>query len=177
VTDDETWKRVIADAPHYEVSDAGNVRSFARSNEPRAIALCVQANGYVSVNLSIHGKSRKFWVHRLVCAAFHGAPQRDMDACHVNGVRNDNRASNLRWGTRAQNVADTQRHGAAWWQAVDECKFGHALVHPNLTSWGVARGVRECRSCTHGRNKARSGRAVFRVEADAFYQALMAGSS
>jgi hypothetical protein len=31
---------------------------------------------------------------------------------HLNGIRTDNRPSNLAWGTPLENAADTARHGA-----------------------------------------------------------------
>lgn len=49
--------------------------------------------------------------HRLVLEAFRGKCPEGMECLHGNGVRNDNRICNLRWGTRAENVADALRHG------------------------------------------------------------------
>lgn len=51
-------------------------------------------------------------VSRLVCEAFHGpAPSAEHQAAHRNGVRTDNRPSNLRWLTRHENYQDQVRHG------------------------------------------------------------------
>ena len=50
-------------------------------------------------------------VHRLVCIVFYGPCPADMEARHLNGVRSDNSASNLRWRTRKENSDDKIRHG------------------------------------------------------------------
>lgn len=50
-------------------------------------------------------------VHRLVLEAFAGPCPPGMQACHINGVRSDNRISNLRWGTVKANANDREIHG------------------------------------------------------------------
>lgn len=74
-------------------------------------------DGYASVSLrrvrdrNVHPK--RFQVHRLVAIAFHGdAPDGKCEVRHLNGERNDNRPCNLAWGTKAENGADTRRHGS-----------------------------------------------------------------
>ncbi|MEU3285624.1 HNH endonuclease [Streptomyces longwoodensis] len=59
------------------------------------------------------GKGTTVNVHRAVATAFHGDPQPGMDAAHLNGVRTDNRAANLRWVTRAENLSHMRVHGTA----------------------------------------------------------------
>lgn len=74
----------------------------------------LQANGYVTVGILYDGatKTKTELAHRLVCRAFHGPPPtpEHTDVCHINGVKNDNRASNLRWGTRSENMLDVAKH-------------------------------------------------------------------
>ena len=52
-----------------------------------------------------------FFVHREVLRAFIGEPPEKHEACHNDGSRDNNRLENLRWDTRAGNLADTLRHG------------------------------------------------------------------
>lgn len=68
-------------------------------------------HGYMQVTLSIDGHRRDRYVHRLVCAAYHGLPLRDMQVAHTNGCRSDNRPENLRWATKAENESDKEQHG------------------------------------------------------------------
>jgi hypothetical protein len=67
------------------------------------------------------------YVHRLVCAAFHGPPPSpDHEVAHSNGIKTDCRASNLRWATSAENKQDSIRLNAlprgsdCPWAVVDE---------------------------------------------------------
>ncbi len=48
--------------------------------------------------------------HVAICLAFHGPRPEGMEVRHLNGMNRDNRASNLRWGTHAQNMADLRLH-------------------------------------------------------------------
>jgi hypothetical protein len=50
-------------------------------------------------------------VHHLVLRAFVGRRPLGAEACHANGIRTDNNLRNLRWGSRAENVADARKHG------------------------------------------------------------------
>lgn len=55
--------------------------------------------------------NKSVFVQWLVCCAFHGPPGEGMKALHWNDKPLDNRATNLRWGTRAENYADAVRNG------------------------------------------------------------------
>ena len=50
-------------------------------------------------------------VHKIVHDSFVGPKIQGQQCRHMNGDRRDNRASNLQWGTRAENTADRMRHG------------------------------------------------------------------
>jgi len=50
-------------------------------------------------------------VHRLVLEAFKGPCPAGLECCHDNDIGNDNRVSNLRWGTRSSNRHDCVRNG------------------------------------------------------------------
>lgn len=53
------------------------------------------------------------FIHRLVLEAFVGPCPEEMQACHGNGIRHDNRLENLRWDTRVGNAGDRILHGTA----------------------------------------------------------------
>jgi hypothetical protein len=99
----ETWKP-IPGWPHYEASSQGQIR-----NNKTGRVLRQQPNsvsGYLYVSPWNLGKRKCIQVHRLICSAFHGEPFDGAVCCHGNDNRQDNRASNLRWGTQADNCQD-----------------------------------------------------------------------
>ena len=67
--------------------------------------------GYRVVTILFPFGQRMRKVHRLVCAAFNGPCPDGMQCCHNDGVKSNNRAGNLRWGTPKENSADRARHG------------------------------------------------------------------
>ncbi len=57
------------------------------------------------------GRLRAAYVHTLVLEAFAGQKPDGCECLHINGDASDNRLSNLRWGTRDENIADVRVHG------------------------------------------------------------------
>lgn len=112
----EEW-RSIAGYSGYEVSSLGRVRSLARLDaagnrmKERLLAPRLHTGGYLRVQLSSAGKSRDFFIHRLVLQAFVGPCPPNQEGCHNDGNRQNNEATNLRWDTRFQNMADKKLHG------------------------------------------------------------------
>ena len=114
----EQWKAVVGYAGWYEVSDHGRVRSLERTTRhgrvrvQRELKLTLNSAGYFRVDLSRDNKQLQRQVHRLVLEAFVGPGDgRRKQACHCNGDRQDNRLTNLRWGTARDNALDRSRHG------------------------------------------------------------------
>lgn len=67
--------------------------------------------GHLNVHLGVNKEKFVIGVHRLVLFAFVGFPPDGHEACHNNGIANDNRIENLRWDTHANNNADRKKHG------------------------------------------------------------------
>src|SRR5215831_1614645 len=108
----------IGGFPGYEVSDLGRVRSLARkANAARNISIKGKIltgtiiNGYPRVTLRRDGKTFYREIHRLVALAFLGPCPDGEEVRHVFGNSKDARLSGLRYGTRAQNIAYSKRHG------------------------------------------------------------------
>jgi hypothetical protein len=105
----EVWKQVIDSDGAYEVSDCGRVRSYKNnkwglSTNPKLLTVRDDAYGYKTVSLRMHGSYKNVKVHRLVVEAFIGRklePSEHID--HLNTIRSDNRLSNLRICTQAEN--------------------------------------------------------------------------
>jgi hypothetical protein len=103
----ERW--LPSDVSGYLVSDAGRVKSVLAAGRLVSASL---VKGYRSVLLrGADGTKVRRYVHTLVLLAFHGPRPDGFDACHNDGDRENNAASNLRWDTRVANAADKRRHG------------------------------------------------------------------
>lgn len=111
----EVWRKTKIEG--YEVSSHGNVRN---SNTGTVLAknfLNVNKNGvkipkYLLVTFKVHGESKRFLVHRLVCEVFNGEPPSSKhEVAHYDGNSFNNFHENLRWATRKENIADKKRHG------------------------------------------------------------------
>lgn len=104
--------RTIPSFSDYEASDAGQIRRREpgkRQKAVRPLALTKEKSGYLKARLWVDGRGVSAWAHILVCEAFRGPrPTPKHDAAHgpLSRRRADNRASNLRWATRAENEAD-----------------------------------------------------------------------
>jgi HNH endonuclease/NUMOD4 motif len=112
----ERW-RPIAGFAHYDVSDCGRVRSWLNPGRngirrsPVIRALVPDKEGYLTVTLRRDGKNFCCKVHRLVLIAFGGPCPAGKEVRHRNGIPNDNRLSNLLWGTRREQFEDQVVHG------------------------------------------------------------------
>lgn len=139
----EQWRPVV-DFPDYYVSDQGRVMSM-KHRKPHLMYLKPHDLPYLRVELSRENRQYVRRVHRLVAEAFHGPAPEGHEVRHLNGDSHDNRASNLRWGTRAENMQDMVRHGRSHWANRTECPRGHAYTDENTLRW--ADGGRVCRTC------------------------------
>lgn len=109
----ENWKAIPGYEGLYEVSDLGNVKALPkiqkvrkgiyanmpeRIKKPKALV-----NGYIRAGLTLNNKAKHLFIHRLVMFAFHGVPEKNTVVDHINGIKTDNKLSNLRYCTNRQN--------------------------------------------------------------------------
>ena len=92
----------------YEVSNLGKIRNVVDGHELHTV---INASGYELVHVS---PSRRFDkmipVHRLVAQCFCKNPNNYTEIDHRNNNPRDNRAINLRWCSREQNLS----HRRGW---------------------------------------------------------------
>lgn len=105
----------------YEISEYGDVRSKDMQvnakggaiavRKGRRLALVRKNNGYLCVTLTDGINRPQIAIHRLVARAFIGECPIGLHVLHGDGNKTNNHFSNLRYGTPAENHADTKRHG------------------------------------------------------------------
>ena len=145
----EEWRAVVGYEGLYEVSDQGRVRSLDR------------------FYLTRDGKPRGFLVHRLVAQAFLGsAPEGKPNVLHSDNAPDNNRVTNLRWGTQKENIQDAVDAGTAdFWghkkNPKPNCPRGHPYSGGNL--YIDPRGRRVCRTCKREWARRKHGYKDFRV--------------
>lgn len=116
----EAWSPVEGFEGLYEVSDLGQVQSLPRQTRTgfrsgRILKLRPDADGYLLVNFSQDGIKSTHKVHRLVARAFLGPCPPGMEVCHNRPNSKDcAEATNLRYGTRAENIQQAVREGTHW---------------------------------------------------------------
>lgn len=111
--EEEEW-RAVPDWSEYEVSSHGRVRRVGCAHGAtvgRVLKPWISV-GYPFIALWRGNLETRVPVHRLVALAFLPSPAvGQYQVAHQNGVRTDNRPSNLRWATPTENASDRDAHG------------------------------------------------------------------
>ena len=85
--------------------------------------------GYARLKLFKEASGRCFLVHRIIASAFIANPEDKDEVNHINGIKHDNRVSNLEWVSHSENMLHASKHGllnsSAGWKK--ECKKVAAL--------------------------------------------------
>ncbi len=110
----ERWEPVVGYEGLYEVSDLGRVRSLDRvimgadgvpkPHHGRVLSPFKRSRCYLYVSLWKNGSKITEAVHRLVAFAFLPNPHGKPEVNHIDGCKTNNRAENLEWCTRSENV-------------------------------------------------------------------------
>lgn len=117
--DHEEW-REIPENNNYEVSNLGRVRSknriinqfgrkqnYDRIMQGKILKPRKQNGGYLLVWLCKDGECKAYTVHRLVAKCFVTGNGNDVN--HKDGNKENNRADNLEWVNRAENIKHAYR--------------------------------------------------------------------
>jgi hypothetical protein len=172
---DERWLPIPGYVGLYEVSDQGRIRSLdrivtfrdgkRRLFKGQLIRSRSRRDGYRLVTLSRNGQIEHWLVQHLVMLAFVGLRPEGAVVCHGNGVRDDNRPSNLRYDSYSENNFDLVRHGKHHHARKTHCKWGHEFT-PENTAFrpnSQHRCCLTCRQTNNRRNKQRQRERSARV--------------
>jgi hypothetical protein len=130
----EKWRDIPGYKGSYQVSDRGRVRSvrryiyqlsrqgvlFRRLLQSRILKPAPHRSGHLMVMLGRHCNED---VHVLVLRAFRGPRPKGKESLHKNHKPWDNKLSNLKYGTRGENISVDFQHG-------------RRKTHPNFNRWG-----------------------------------------
>ncbi|MBC8093893.1 MAG: HNH endonuclease [Pseudonocardia sp.] len=140
----EIW-RLWAEDHDYMISSRGRVWSRPRPRTKGGVlTFYVGSRGYPQVKL--RGKTRN--LHELVAVTFLPLRLSGQEVRHRNGDSTNCWASNLRWGTRSQNMLDSVAHGTHNRARITHCPADHEYTLENTR---VYRGMRYCITCRESR--------------------------
>lgn len=124
---EEIWRDIPGFEGYYQASTLGRIRSVARTVEyvkhyednhvvakhhfPSRIRMPGITAGYRSLVLSIDGIHKDVLVHRLVALTFIPNPENLPQVDHIDGNRENNTVSNLRWVTNKENIHNSIDRG------------------------------------------------------------------
>ena len=95
----------------YEFSISGMVRVTKNGKEKPLVGTKCGA-GYRAIDFrSNNANKKREYIHRVVCFLFNGPPAANQQCRHLDGNILNNAASNLAWGTAAENANDKKLHG------------------------------------------------------------------
>ncbi len=126
--ENEIWKDIPGYEGEYQASDQGQIKSLKRealsrnwsTRQPfyRTVPERILKPGryckYGHVSVILRRGTNGQSVHQLVMRTFIGDPPEGMEVLHINGQPADNRLSNLRYGSRRDNILDVYRQGGRW---------------------------------------------------------------
>ncbi len=135
--------KAISGFDDYKVGDDGSIWSSKTNSEWRSLKCYKSSYGYLLASLRKNKETFRIQVHRVVLMEFVGPCPEGMECRHLNGIKHDNRLSNLMWGTRRENLLDRARLNQG-------DGFGDAHYCAILT----------CEIVTECRKSARNGRFV-----------------
>lgn len=113
---EEVWKDILGYEGLYQISNLGRVKSLPRKNNKRIInkeiikVFTKLPNGYLKAGLSKNGKTKYYFVHRLVAEVF--IPNLENKPCvnHKDCNKKNNCVNNLEWVTHKENNTYKNHH-------------------------------------------------------------------
>ena len=112
------WKYIKNFEGLYQISTEGVIRSLdrivktkkgKRTYKGTVLKPNVGTNGYYYVGLSKNGKSKTYYIHKVVTDTFLENPNNLSDVDHINGNKLDNRLENLQYLSHFDNSSKSNK--------------------------------------------------------------------
>lgn len=116
----DNWKPISGYEGYYEINPVGKVRRKSRAKRIRKdkkqligkhLVTRINNFGYEEVRLSKGGRPSTKFIHKLLGQAFIPNEDNKLFINHKNGIKSDNRLSNLEWVTHSENMIHAYRTG------------------------------------------------------------------
>lgn len=145
----EEWKDVPGTGGVYQVSSAGNIRSWTKIKQGSNMTPNPVRGGHLMVRIGYpDGTKRQRSVHSLVAEAFLGPMPEGCDLIrHLDDNPANNALANIAYGTRSENARDSVSNGTHNHGSKTHCDSGHEFNKENTyyRPGGVGRACRKCR--------------------------------
>jgi hypothetical protein len=137
----EVWKDISSLQDMYQASNMGRIKSKEREiikkegrnyiKPQQLLSPNNNGRGYLTVMLSVEGKTFRRYVHRLVMEAFSGESKLTVD--HINMDKADNRLENLRYLSQRENTVAFQEQNKN-----KSCKSTGVSFYKGLGKFGAS---------------------------------------
>lgn len=102
--------KTIPGFERYKASNMGRIISYTNPKRPKVLRAGLDGSGYPVVALMKDGKRITRKVSRLVAITWIENPENKEQVDHINTIKTDSRASNLRWCTSSENSLNKITH-------------------------------------------------------------------